>query len=621
MVAFGLCGFAYGLLSFSNHYSEIYDCPVNVSATYDCHGYGLENEKGSGLINLTDQVYFYCNRWAVSEGGIDNPDGIVDIKKDWDSYGYPRQAYVTMKWHFYGLAPHPDPIVFGVSQDNILANRFYMDDGCKGNPVLINESGQLSKTDPWRYPGYGLGTDEGSRIYIQAQETSFDIYEEFSLSSRGNVGGNVYLYLSLDPADNAYYLILGTIGTTSLVVMIALAIAMLFSNKNKKDGLPFLWVALSMAFAFFTTDFISCLGPFFHITIARPFLEPLIFLGTILVFASLINLFFSRRKKMSKWQMGFFLSAIASSIVLFGCFYMTRLLYLAVIPLLLYSLYIIYLGILEGTGQNIVSSATILLVFLVYAFFMLFNSMSEANVLVYSIAGFPSGATVIMAIVSTYFYFAQTRELREGSLKAEEAENKYKEAKSQALIAAVSPHFLFNSLTLVESSYHSSTKEGDTAVNLLSKNLRASVDATNKPLIPLGEEMDHISDFVAFSNLRCGHAIEALFDLGYEDFMVPPLSLEVFAENSVRHGQLGDKEGGYIIVKTFKKDDKITIEISDNGCGREASSLTEEEQTDINNAKDRLKVSLEASVDIVSSVDKGTKVTIVFFLAKKAEAI
>lgn len=367
-----------------------------------------------------------------------------------------------------------------------------------------------------------------------------------------------------------------------------------------------------MGFLFFFTDFLWCLSPLFKIHVPAYIAQICNFIGVIFIFSSLIYLFANKNEKPTKSAIIIFLSTIASSIVLYGLFFMTHYAFVACVPLLVYSLYQVYLTMSRPTGQSRSVTVLVSIIFVTFLFFIIFDFVGFSNVLDYNMSGFPSMAILLMAIASSLFYWIIITEYRKNKEAAERKELEYQKIKAESLGKAITPHFLFNSLTLVEGSYHTSLNEGDEAIRLVSKNLRAAIDSGNKQLIGIDEEMDHISDFVDLSNLRSGGKVEILFDIGYEDFMVPPLSLETFVENSIKHGRFGEGKQGYIIVRTSIVVKDITIEISDNGCGFNPEKVNPSYHTGIQNAMVRLEMTLGAKTTIASSIGKGTIVSISF---------
>jgi sensor histidine kinase YesM len=60
---------------------------------------------------------------------------------------------------------------------------------------------------------------------------------------------------------------------------------------------------------------------------------------------------------------------------------------------------------------------------------------------------------------------------------------------------------------------------------------------------------------------------------------VPKMCIQTAAENAVKHGIFQLKEGGVITVNAVIQQDRLVIEVSDNGIGREASKKLQTSST------------------------------------------
>ena len=91
----------------------------------------------------------------------------------------------------------------------------------------------------------------------------------------------------------------------------------------------------------------------------------------------------------------------------------------------------------------------------------------------------------------------------------------------------------------------------------------------------LREELEMVESYVEIEKLRFKDPIDLKIyktQVNLDKITVPPLLLQPFIENALWHG-LAKKQGQKIIeINIFKPNkNKLTIEIIDNGIGREAS--------------------------------------------------
>lgn len=155
----------------------------------------------------------------------------------------------------------------------------------------------------------------------------------------------------------------------------------------------------------------------------------------------------------------------------------------------------------------------------------------------------------------------------------------------------------------------------------------------------VGNDMLLPSAFLVYSIVMCTAFIIASYDIAAEqvrtskelnqaknrlkveyeietvNFFVPPLSVQVFVENAIKHGIGQKEEGGTVTIKIHEKDGDHIVVILDNGTGFDTSILEKEGNNvgiGIKNAVYRLKELADATVDICSEPGEGSRVTIVF---------
>ncbi|MFA6587344.1 MAG: histidine kinase [Bacilli bacterium] len=612
LLTIGIGCFAFCLFGISENYSRMYHYPENVHSVMDFTGY--DSQKEGQLINLNGDATFYYDKWAVSEDCMDEPTTVVDYGSGFSQAGYPKKSFGTYRWTLKGL-DNSKPLKFRMGGDIYTSCRVFVDDGSSANPTLISSSGRMSKTEVRSSPG----SVKWSRDFFQVASDTFDLYLEFSLVNRGYLaGGDIYLKAPDNPAKDSLLFIFGAAGGAAALILCAFSLTAFLATSEKKRGLPFFFLSISMLLGYLVTDFMYIFASELHFFMPWDITVVLNFLTVLLILLSFLYFLLSQGNKPTKVDVIVISSCLGLSILLFLVFFYSRLFHIAMVPILFCILYTVFDVIKDPDKQDISTIIPMTVAFIFFMMYVVFDFMDIADLIVYSLAGFPSIALFLMGLSSSFYFFAVTRELSRKAAQADKNALLYEKAETRTLINTINLHLLFNSLTMIESTYHSSLEQGDKAVSLLSTNLRASIDASSKNLIPLGEEMDHIGSFAEFCSMRTDKRYEVLFDIGYEDFEVPPQSLQVFVENSILHAKLSERKDPYIIVKTYQdQEQRIHIDISDNGRGFDPSSVDITKHSGIHNATTRLKIALGATTEIVSSPGQGTTVKISFF--KKSE--
>ena len=198
-------------------------------------------------------------------------------------------------------------------------------------------------------------------------------------------------------------------------------------------------------------------------------------------------------------------------------------------------------------------------------------------------------------------------------LLVSEQRRELSETRMKMLQMQMNPHFLSNTMNTI---YHLCKKDPDKAmqgIDDLSGFLRNNLDlSSGQELIPFSREMESIRYYYSLEQMRRAGKLKISYMVETEDFLVPPFSVQVFAENAVKHGFKGD-QGGTISFTVRKQKDGIEISIIDNGTGFDGNKQNHNDTSGhygITNAEERLKTLLNGEVSIISHQETGTIVMI-----------
>ena len=96
------------------------------------------------------------------------------------------------------------------------------------------------------------------------------------------------------------------------------------------------------------------------------------------------------------------------------------------------------------------------------------------------------------------------RRLHEKEVAEERAQKLAAEARLRSLESRIHPHFLFNTLNSISSLIAVNPARAEQIVGRLAVLLRASLDTSNQPLIPLREELAMVESYVDIERVRFG---------------------------------------------------------------------------------------------------------------------
>jgi LytS/YehU family sensor histidine kinase len=151
------------------------------------------------------------------------------------------------------------------------------------------------------------------------------------------------------------------------------------------------------------------------------------------------------------------------------------------------------------------------------------------------------------------------------------------ELEQKALRSQMNPHFIFNSLNSIQQYVAERDITGaNNFITDFSRLIRMTLDLSTNTFINLSDEIDYITTYLKVEKTR----LENQFDysvnidktLNLHEIHLPPLLLQPYVENSIRHGIKYKKENkGMINISVQKKEADILVSIEDNGIGREAA--------------------------------------------------
>lgn len=101
----------------------------------------------------------------------------------------------------------------------------------------------------------------------------------------------------------------------------------------------------------------------------------------------------------------------------------------------------------------------------------------------------------------------------------------------------VNPHFLFNSLNSLSSLIAENPDQADTFLDELTSVFRYLLQASDRQLVTLGNEVNFIRSYFHLLETRyqTGLLLDLTIDPVHEALYIPPLTLQVLVENAVRY--------------------------------------------------------------------------------------
>ncbi len=186
---------------------------------------------------------------------------------------------------------------------------------------------------------------------------------------------------------------------------------------------------------------------------------------------------------------------------------------------------------------------------------------------------------LLIALGTALFYIYRSHLERNRYLKST---NEANYLRSQLLLSELNPHFIFNVLASIQSKVlNDQPRQASEYIVRLSKLIRNFLEASYKGNtsnsivadqdILLSKEIELIELFILFeqdkSNDFFDYSITIDPDLDIENTFLPPMLIQPFVENAIKHGLLPHDEKGILSIQFLKLDDGIHCIIKDNGVG------------------------------------------------------
>ena len=238
------------------------------------------------------------------------------------------------------------------------------------------------------------------------------------------------------------------------------------------------------------------------------------------------------------------------------------------------------------------------------------DALNQAGICRHQAFGIASFFAIFAVLCFFFIYLVFAANAAKAASSNERFKANVESLQAAILKRQINPHFLFNSLNMIKTSYKVSPKKGERGLDLLSKYLRYNVESDDVFLIPFTKEVENISYFVELANLAQEKKFQILYNIDCADFLIPTLSLQPFVENAIRYSKVNEREDGAIEIVTEETDDTIIVSIIDNGVGFEQIPSTGKHYG-IANVTERFRLLLNATVEVKSKLDVGTTVTIV----------
>ena len=183
-----------------------------------------------------------------------------------------------------------------------------------------------------------------------------------------------------------------------------------------------------------------------------------------------------------------------------------------------------------------------------------------------------------LAILLVVILLASLLVFNRYKLKKEKEKSEIEKARikieQRLLHSQMNPHFIFNSLNSINSFIgDNNSREAQIYLTKFARLMRLILENSRKTTVALEDEMQALKINLELEQLR----FDGRFDFDFQiedsidmtDIYIPPMLIQPFVENAIKHGIKGREGKGLIIISIEIQSDLLICTVEDNGVGRD----------------------------------------------------
>ncbi len=224
-------------------------------------------------------------------------------------------------------------------------------------------------------------------------------------------------------------------------------------------------------------------------------------------------------------------------------------------------------------------------------------------------------------------YNKMINNIKELMVERDLKEKERSQQEMKVLQSQINPHFIYNTLNVIKLMATISKVDNIRNITDSFMKLLALTFKSNSSFITVREELKYINSYSEIMRVRFGDNFNLIMDFeeDVQDLYIIKLVLQPIVENSIVHGLNDLEENKDINIKGYLEEDKLIIEVTDNGVGmyedeikkifesNNNKSRTSLNGIGINNTEKRIKLNCgeEYGIKIDSEKHKFTRVTLI----------
>lgn len=154
---------------------------------------------------------------------------------------------------------------------------------------------------------------------------------------------------------------------------------------------------------------------------------------------------------------------------------------------------------------------------------------------------------IVVAIIEMVFFF---QKWKNSIVESEHLKRKNVEIQYAALASQINPHFLFNSLNTLSSLIQINPEKATVFTREFSKIYRYVLDSRDRLIVTLQEELDFLNSYLYLQRIRYDSGLDASIEIDASclSLFLPPLSLQLLAENAIKHNEISEENPLHLTI-------------------------------------------------------------------------
>ena len=202
---------------------------------------------------------------------------------------------------------------------------------------------------------------------------------------------------------------------------------------------------------------------------------------------------------------------------------------------------------------------------------------------------------IVGGVYEAIYYF---RKWKTSTLEAETLKKVNLQTQLDSLKVQINPHFLFNSLGSLSSLIDEDQKRAQEFLGQMSAVYRYLLQANEKQLTSLHNEMEFIDAYVNMLKTRFAEGLHLTVEIDKNcfEYLIPPLTVQILLENAVKHNSVGISKPLHVNIYTDTEENLVV----ENNLQKKTSAV-ESNKTGLNNIASKYKLLNRGEIAIKES--------------------